>query len=107
VVAEEGVVMEWDAAPESDQLAKTYCVPVEPGWVAAAMVWEEPGAHWKGQGEVQAVLSTVRESPAGELATVKATELRVKLAVTEAGALRVRFCGEVVPERAPENPEKE
>jgi hypothetical protein len=34
-------------------------------------------------------------------------ETTVKLAVTEAGALRVRFCGEVVPERAPENPEKE
>ena len=36
--------MAWDAAPVSDQPAKTYCTPVAPACVAAAMVWLEPGS---------------------------------------------------------------
>ena len=73
--------------------------------MAAATVWEEPAVHWKEQGEVQAAPSTVRDKPAGEEATVMPTGVEVKLAVTEAGPLRVRFCGVVVPERPPEKPE--
>jgi hypothetical protein len=55
---------------------------------------------------VQATLSTVSESPAGELATVMAVVLVANPAVTEAGAFIVTFCGDVVPVKAPEKPEK-
>src|SRR5947209_19256621 len=82
VVAVEGPVTVCDAAPPSDQLAKTYCVPVAPACVAAAMVWLVPAVHCKEHGDVQAVPSTVSASPAGELATVTEAVITLKLAVT-------------------------
>jgi hypothetical protein len=72
VVEDAGAVTECDAAPASDQFAKTYWTPAAPVCVAAAMVWVEPAVHCNEQGDVQATLSTVSESPAGELATVMA-----------------------------------
>jgi hypothetical protein len=62
------------AAPLSDQLAKTYCVPLVPACAAAAaIVCVEPGVHCNIHGDVQAALSTVSDNPAGELVTVTAT----------------------------------
>ncbi len=95
-----------DAAPLSDQLANTYCTPVPPACVAAAIVWLVPGVHCTLQGDVQFVPSTVSDRPAGELATVTATGVPVKLAVTVAAPFIVTFCGVVVPVNAPEKPLK-
>ena len=53
---------------------------------------------------MQPLPSTVSDNPAGEVVTVVPTLEAPKLAVTEAGALSVRFCGVVVPLRAPLNP---
>jgi hypothetical protein len=106
VVEDAGAVTECDAAPASDQFAKTYWTPAAPACVAAAIVWVEPAVHCNEQGDVQATLSTVSESPAGELATVMAAALLAKLAVTDVGAFIVTFCGDVVPVKAPEKPEK-
>ena len=94
----------WDAVPPSDQLAKTYCVPAAPACVDAAIVWVDPGVHCWAHGDVHATLSTVRDSPAGELATVMLTGFAVKLAVTVAAAFIVTFCGVAVPASAPEKP---
>jgi hypothetical protein len=91
-----------DAAPLSDQLVKTYCVPVVPACVAAAIVCVEPGVHCNVHGDVQAALSTVSDNPAGELATVTLTGDVVNAAVTDSGPLIVTFCGVVAPVNAPE-----
>src|SRR5947209_13020255 len=104
VVAVDGPVTVWDAAPPSDQLAKAYCVAVAPAWVAAASVWLDPTVHWNEHGDVQAVPSTVSDNPAGELATVTAAMVELKLAVTVAAAFIVMFCGVVVPVSAPAKP---
>jgi hypothetical protein len=106
VADDAGAVTECDAAPASDQFAKTYWTPAAPACVAAAIVWVDPAVHCNEQGDVQATLSTVSESPAGELATVMAVVLVANPAVTEAGAFIVTFCGDVVPVKAPEKPEK-
>ena len=45
VAGEFPAVTGWLAAPPSDQLANTYCVPAPPACVAAATVCEEPGVH--------------------------------------------------------------
>src|SRR5260370_882794 len=79
VVADEGAVIECDCAPPSDQLENMYWVPVAPGWGddVTAIVWFEPGVHWKEQGAVHAVPSTVNDNPAGALAMLIAVELPV------------------------------
>ena len=72
-MADAGPVTVCDAAPLSDQLVNTYCVPVVPACVAAAIVCVVPGVHCTVHGDVQAALSTVSNNPAGELATVTLT----------------------------------
>src|SRR5215831_19286321 len=104
VVAAAGAVTLCDAAPASDQLAKTNCVPVVPACVAAAIVWLEPGSHWNVHGAVHAVPSTASDRPGGVLVTVMATVAPAKLAVTVTGAFIVTFCGVAVPVNPPENP---
>src|SRR3954471_24107384 len=102
--ADAGAVTACVAEPESDQPAKRYCTPAAPDCVAAAIVWLLPGVHWKEQGDVHGVLSTLSERPLGAAVTVTATVAAANTAVTEAGALSVKFCGVVTPERAPEKP---
>ena len=104
VVANPDAVTACDAAPPSDQLANTYCVPLAPACVAAAIVWLDPGVHWNAHGEVQLVPSTVSTRPAGALVAVTVGS-PVKFAVTVTGAIIVTFCGVVVPLNPPENPE--
>jgi hypothetical protein len=104
VVALAGPVTECDAAPLSDQLANTYCVPAPPASVPAAIVCVDPGVHCAVHGDVHPTPSTVSDKPAGELATVTLTGDAVKPAVTDSGPLIVTFCGFVVPASAPENP---
>jgi uncharacterized SAM-binding protein YcdF (DUF218 family) len=105
VAALDGAVTVWLAAPLSDQLPNTYCVPVAPACVAAAIVWLVPGVHWNEHGAVHAAASTVRLSPAGLLVTVMLTGDAVKFAVTLKGPFIVTFCGVAVPVSAPLNPE--
>lgn len=53
-----------DSAPPSDQLAKTYRMPVPPAWgVVVIIVCWVPGVHWKVHGAVQGVPSTVSDRP--------------------------------------------
>jgi hypothetical protein len=53
------------------------------------------------QGGIQALPSTVRLRPTGELVTVIETGSRENVAVTVVGAFIVRFCGVVEPESPP------
>jgi hypothetical protein len=64
-----------------------------------------PGFQEKVQGEVQPAPSTVNDRPVGALVTTYCTANTAKLAVTLLGAFMVRFCGVVVPLRAPVKPE--
>jgi hypothetical protein len=74
VVAVEGAVTECEIAPPSDQLPKTYCVPVAPACGdVVATVCDVPAVHWRAHGAVQAVPSTVSARPAGEEVTVMLT----------------------------------
>src|SRR5713226_9344575 len=92
-----------DRAPLSDQALKAYWVFAPPGRVAVvAMVWADPGAHWNVCGAVYAVPSIVRLRPEGFVVMV--VESGLKAAVTLRGALKVTFCGVVVPVRSPVNP---
>ena len=83
-----------------------YCVPVAPAWVAGvAIVCVDPAVHCGEQGDVQAVPSMVRASPAGLVAMVS-VNTAAKLAATVTGAFMVTFCGVVVPLNPLENPLK-
>src|SRR5205807_1458840 len=93
VVDVPGAVTVCEDAPLSDQLPKTYCVPVAPACVAAATVWLDPASHGTEHGAVHAAPSTVRDSPGGVLVTVIVLRT-VKAAVTVAAPDMVRFCGD-------------
>ena len=104
VVGEAGPVTLCDAAPPSDQLAKTYCDPVVPACDAAATVWPVAVVHVNEHGAVHVLPSTVSVNPAGALVTVTGVVPAVNPAVTLTGPDIVTFCGVVVPVSPPVNP---
>jgi len=74
VVAETGTVIEWLAAPESLQLAKTYCVPTPTACgLETAMVCILPGRNPTATGAAEVTESIVTFKPAGEVWKVTGT----------------------------------
>jgi hypothetical protein len=87
-VALGGTVMLCEIAPLSDQLLKTYCVPVPPDCGdEVAMVCDDPGIQLSTSGAAVAVPPSTETSRwAGLVVTVICTGEVAKLPVTVAGA---------------------
>lgn len=88
MVALEGTVMLCEIAPPSDQLLKTYCVPVLPDCgEVVAIVCDEPTVQFSTNGAaVKAPPSTETRRLDGLVVMVIGTVAVVKLPVTVAGA---------------------
>ena len=67
------------------------------------MVCADPTTHWKLQGAVHGVESTVSDRPEGAVVTVTVVKA-AKLPVTLTGAFMVTFWGVMVPVKPPLNP---